>query len=105
MVNMKILTKELVSKETYRFVLFCVLAVFWLLELLVLLKTDVPYLPYLACILSLQFLVTTLYTECRVAFVKKEMLKEQGNLKFALKVQDLKVQHLLQQHQQQHSKQ
>ncbi len=88
MVNMKILTKELVSKDTDRYVLFCVFAVFWVLGLLVFLKTDVPYLPYLALILSLQLLVTMLYTECRVASVKKEMLKEQENLKFALKVQE-----------------
>ena len=91
---MDILTKPLTTQEKWKFVIFCLMTVLWIFMIIgimiIAIKTDsMKAMIAMPGILAIQLLVTYSYTDCRIASVKKELLKEQEEIKFALKVQEL----------------
>ena len=80
-----ILTRPLTSKENKQLIIFCLVGVFWLICVFLLAYSE--QLRALIAILPLQAVLTILYADYRAAVVKKEMLHELDELKFALKVQ------------------
>jgi len=91
---MDILTRPLGSSENrkhYSFLGFSALYIFIAIILgIVSLKTDsVKIVAPLMVFLSVQLVLTYSYADLRVASVKKELLKEQEEIKFTLKAMEM----------------
>lgn len=90
---MDILTRPLGTQEMGKFVFFCLMNVLWIFMIIVIaivaVKTEsMKALVALPGISAVQLLMTYSYTDYRVASVKKELLKEQEEIKFTLKAME-----------------
>jgi hypothetical protein len=95
---LEILTKQVTSQEIKRFIMLIIMSVLWLYMIITVLKTDKTHVANeIVSVAIAQYLVMMAYTESRVASVKKELLKEQEEIKFTLKaLEQAKQQNLCQ---------